>query len=441
MGKKARLKKLRKEEQGGEQPLSAPAPFALSEGTKKIVVAGLLCALLVFGIAIRLAGDLNVNGRSEDEGIYTSQAIAVSENGVSGVRKLIDEYNADKTAWIYPPPIRIGYTFLLAAVMNATHTFDARAGTYLSTICSIGALIVLMLLGLRFFNPWITAAALLLISVSPMDLAIARRSWQDSVLALFGVLLIYFCCELTADPKRAAWYVPFWLVGIYCVTIKESGIVIYGLCVIWLLVVAVFKERSAMKSALLIVFTLLGTGLSVLILGQVVGGFGRVLEVLVHVKDAMPTNAYAIDYQTGPWYRIPEGLWTLTPACVLLAAAGIAGSLINRSSQSGAAKGLVFIILAFLGITILTPYCQNIRYLSVLYVPFYLMCGAGVWHIFLFVRARLRGPMPAVAAVVIACALVAISVRDYKKFDKVFLKIGALDISTGLLKEALQKGL
>lgn len=421
--------------QGVGETLPAPSPFVFSEKARKIVAAAMMCALLVFGIALRLS-NLDVKGRSPDEGIYTGQAIIVSQDGVAGVQKLVDEYNADKAAWIYPPPIRIGYTFLLTAVMNATHIFDERAGTYLSMICSIGALFMLVLLGLRFFNRWITAAALLLISVSPMDLAIARRSWQDSVLALFGLLLVYFCCELTADPKRTVWYAPFWIAGSYCIMIKESGIVIYGLCVIWLLAVAVFRERSAVKSALLIMFTLLGIGLSVLILGQVVGGFGRILEVLRHVKDAMPTNTYAIEYQTGPWYRILEGLWILTPIGVLLAAVGIAGSFINKAPESDAAKGIIFVIFAFLGITILTPYCQNIRYLSVLYVPFYLMCGAGVWYIFSFVKPSLKGSMPFVAAVVIACALIAISVRDCKKFEKVFLKIGIRDISIRLLREA-----
>ena len=109
-------------------------------------------------------------------------------------------------------------------------------------------------------------------SVSPMDLAIARRSWQDGVFAFAGLLLIYCCCELTANPRRKIWYIPFWIIGSWCLLIKESGIVIYGLCVIWLFAMTVFKERSLIKSVLLVVFTLLGISTSVLILGYVAGG-------------------------------------------------------------------------------------------------------------------------------------------------------------------------
>jgi Dolichyl-phosphate-mannose-protein mannosyltransferase. len=243
MGKKSRLKKIKKDALDGETTVPASQAYIWGEGVQNIVAIALLCVLLLTGIVLRL-GDLDVQGRSPDEGIYTSQAIIVAQDGVEGTRRLIGEYNANKQSWVYPPPIRIGYTYLLAAIMKATNIFDERAGTYLSTLCSIGALFMLVLLGLRFFNRWVAVVALLLMSVSPMDLAIARRSWQDGVLAFAGLLLIYCCCELTSDPKRNIWYIPFWFIGSWCIIIKESGVIVYGLCVIWLLSVMAFKEKS-----------------------------------------------------------------------------------------------------------------------------------------------------------------------------------------------------
>ncbi len=437
MGKKSRFKKLRKETQGAETIVSASKAAILGEGTQKAIAIVLLCALLLTGIVLRF-NDLDVKGRSPDEGIYTSQAIIVAQDGIEGTRRLIGEYNADKQSWIYPPPIRIGYTYLLAAIMKAANIFDERAGTYLSTLCSIGALFMLVLLGLRFFNRWVTVVALLLMSVSPMDLAIARRSWQDGVLALAGLILIYCCCELTADPKRKIWYIPFWLIGIWCIIIKESGIIIYGLCVIWLFAVMAFKEKSFIKSALLVVFTLLGISISVLILGHVVGGIPRVLEVLKHVKDAMPTNTYAIDYQTGPWYRILEGLWILTPASFVLCIIGIVKvfSGDRHARQSIIAKWLIFIILSFLFITIVTPYMQNIRYLSITFVPFYLMCGLGLWHLISLWKDFRGGAFYTMIAITVL-VLVIISISDYQKFQRIFIKRGIRDISIRLLRESV----
>lgn len=438
MGKKSRFKKLRKESQGSETIVSASQTAIWSEGAQNAIAIVLLCAFLLTGIILRFS-DLDIKGRSPDEGIYTNQAIVVAQNGIEGTRQLISEYNADKRLWIYPPPIRIGYTYLLAAIMKATNIFDERAGTYLSTLCSIGTLFMLVLLGLRFFNRWVTIVALLSMSVSPMDLAIARRSWQDGVLAFAGLLLIYCCCELTSDPRRKIWYIPFWLIGSWCIIIKESGIIVYGLCVIWLFAVMAFKERSFIKSALLIVFTLLGISISILILGHVVGGIPRVLDVLKHVKDAMPTNTYAIDYQTGPWYRILEGLWILTPISFVMCIIGIAGifSGDHHARQSIIAKWLIFIILSFLFITIVTPYMQNIRYLSVIFVPFYLICGVGLCYLISLANDFFKGGTFYAMMAIIVLALIFVSISDYQKFQRIFIKRGIRDISIRLLRESV----
>lgn len=438
MGKRSRFKKLKKEMRRDETILSAPRTAISGKTLENAVVIALLCALLLTGIALRFRG-LDVKERSPDEGVYTSQAIVVARDGVEGTRRLIGEYNADKRLWIYPPPIRIGYTYLLAAIMKASNIFNERAGTYLSTFCSIGALFMLALLGLRFFNRWATVAALGLMSVSPMDLAIARRSWQDSVLAFAGLPLIYCCSELTANPGRKAWYIPFWLVGSWCIIIKESGIIIYGLCVIWLFVVAAFREKPFIKSALLGVFTLLGIGISVLVLGHVAGGIPRVLEVLKNIKDAMPTNTYAIDYQTGPWYRILEGFWILAPVSSVLYIIGIAGVFLGdrRAGQKIIAKWFIFIISSFLFITIVTPYMQNMRYLSVTFVPFYLICGVGVWYLASLAKDFFkRGAFYATIAVA-ALALIFVSISDYQKFRQIFVKRGIRDISIRLLRESV----
>ncbi|MBU0895405.1 MAG: hypothetical protein KJ584_02290, partial [Candidatus Omnitrophica bacterium] len=228
-------------------------------------------------------------------------------------------------------------------------------------------------------------------------------------------------------------------IGSWCILIKESGIIVYGLCVIWLFVVVAFGEKSFIKSALLVVFTLLGIGISVLILGHVAGGIPRVLEVLRNIKDAMPTNTYAIDYQTGPWYRILEGFWILAPVSFVLFIIGIAGvfSGDHRAGQNIIAKGLIFIISSFLFITIVTPYMQNMRYLSVTFVPFYLICGVGVWYpVSLAKNVFKRGAFYAAIAV-IALALIFVSIGDYQKFRKIFIKRGIRDTSIRLLRESV----
>ena len=93
-------------------PDVAPRDWMLvHDAARPCLSSELLGTLLSLGVALRLS-DLDVRGRSPDEGVYTDQAIAASHEGVDGIRRLVGEYNANEKAWIYPPPIRIGYIFV-----------------------------------------------------------------------------------------------------------------------------------------------------------------------------------------------------------------------------------------------------------------------------------------------------------------------------------------
>jgi hypothetical protein len=282
-----------------------------------------------------------------------------------------------------------------------------------------------------------------------MELAIARRSWQDGVLAFFALLLIYLSCELSRTPKKSILYIPFVLIGSYCILIKESGVIVYGLCMAWVLAVLLWRERAVAKAIVLMLLGGMGFFAAGFILVAVVGGPGVALEVLRHVKDAMPTNAYAIDYQTGPWYRIPEGLWILTPACFILCIFGIGANLIRfRDNASAIAdgyartviSGMIFFTCLFIFITMLTPYCQNIRYISAVYGPFYLIAAMGMWALINFLRVKLRGVTLNAAMFIAAVVMVVIAVNAYGTFDRIFLKYGIRDISVRLLREAVYQG-
>jgi len=166
---------------------------------ERAVIFVLSIIILSMGLGLRLS-HLDITRRSPDEGIYTYQAKKIAENGPEGTRQLIGEYNKDKWLWVYPPPTRIGHNYLVAAVMKISGAYNEMAGTYVSIFASIGTLFILLVMGLRFFNPLITLIALVGMSVSPMDLAMARRCWQDSLLAFFGTLYVYIIGELAGNP-------------------------------------------------------------------------------------------------------------------------------------------------------------------------------------------------------------------------------------------------
>lgn len=379
----------------------------------------------------------NITRRSRDEGIYTQEAKTIVLEGGEGIKLLIREYNLNKELWIYPPPIRVGYLWLLASVMKMTKRTDEKVGAYVSCAFSIISLLLLIIMGLRFFNPWIALSALLFTTVSPMDLAIARRTWQDAMLGCVGLSLIYFCCELTRNAHRIIWYILFVIVGSYSILIKESGIFLYGLCMLWLLWTLFIKEKSYLKGFLLMIVSAVGISISVLTLTHAAGGIRPVIEVLTHVKEAMPTNIYAVEYQSGPWYRLLQGFWIISPVNAFLCVLGITGAFFTSlpdNKNRNAIFGIIFFMLAFMTITIITPYCQNLRYVSVLFVPFYLMAGLGLWHIVSFAKVK-TGNYFFYIAIAFIIAIILVAARDYRNFKKIFLRTGIPDLSMRMVRE------
>lgn len=405
---------------------------------KKSILFILFFSVLTIGIGLRIDNLNNITRRSPDEKIYTQQAKAIALEGLEGARLWIQEYNLNKAWWIFPPPTRVGYLWLVAFVMKITNSMDEKVGAYISCAFSIISLLLLIVLGLRFFNPWIALTALLFMSVSPMDLAIARRVWQDAMLGCIGLSLIYFCCEITRNTHKIIWYILFIIIGSYCILIKESAVFIYGLCMLWLLWTLFIKEKSYLQGLLLMIVSAVGASISVLMLAYAVGGITPIIEILRHVKEAMPTNRYAVEYQTGPWYYLLQGFWIISPVNAFLCVFGIVGvslaSLPNDKNRS-AIFGIIFFMIAFMAITIVTPYCQNLRYVSVLFVPFYLISGLGLWYAVSFTKVILHkfSFYILIAFVIVRIALAAVS--DYQNFQKIFLRTGIMDVSIRMIRE------
>lgn len=444
MGRRARLKKMKKASHGkaGAADIFPPSP-----AFQKVIyiLPFILCAaVFLFGVGLRFQ-NLDITSRSPDEGTYVSQARTfLNEGFVKGVRLLIDEHNRNPDLWIYPPPTRIGYLYVLAGVMKMTNISSEMAGTYLSCACSIVILCLMGVIALRFFNPWVALAALFFMSISPMDLAIARRCWTDEMFALLAVSMVYFCCEIARKP-RPVWYALFWIVSAYFLLMKELAAVFYGLCVIWLIGLALFKERSIPKTILVIVISVVAAGASAFILIQVSGGLPTVLNLLKHVKEAIPTNQYALDYQAGPWYTIFAGFWILSPAVSFLSLLGIACAAAPKRffdlayEETGAYNAIWRMILAvtaaFVLAVVVIPYSHNLRYISSVFAPFYIMSGLGLWWAISFVRKFSKGPSFYLVIAIVVIGVVTAGVIDYKNFEHTFIKKGIPDLSIRLLKE------
>jgi len=417
----------------------------LDRPLKIIIIIFLFSIVFISGLALRLS-NFNPPKRSFDELIYLKYTKAVYENGIHATKINIEEYNSTKKAWIYPSPIRIGYIYLNSAVMKAARSTDIRILSYVSSAFSIISLFILVLLGLRFFNPWITLVALLFMSVSPMDLAIAMRAWQDGIIGTSGLLLIYFCCEISENQKRKIWYIFFWIVGGYSILIKESGILIYALCVIWLIGLALFKEKSILK---ILGITIISSAIAVLsffALASVSGGAQNVISAINKSLGSIATNRYNLEYQSGPWYSYFQSLFILSPVTTLLSGLGmtiLAFSVFSNKPITGIKDkryvflGLLFFISSSTVIVIIPKHMINLRYISVLFVPFYLMSGMGLWYILLFLRSVLKNFLFYISVLIVVLIVIIIAINNCATFDRIFTKNGITDLSIGLLKKGI----
>ncbi len=401
-------------------------------------IAGLMIiAALAAGIVLRIYNHDNVTVRSPDEAIYTWQSNVIVEYKGDAMGALLASYNKDKELWKLPPPTRIGYLWPLSYFMELTGIHDERAGSYLSLVFSILTLMFLAAFALKYFNGWIALYAVLAMGASAMDIAISRRAWQDAVFGGLGFLLVYAASEVISNKGKAPWSALFVVLGSYYMLIKESGAVFYALCIAWLFYF-LYRQKRAAEALKLFAAIAAGAICSFALLSFAAGGPSNLIGVMMHIRDGMPVNAYAVEYQTGPWYNILLALFTISPLNTVFCLAGIAFFIARRKNEAVTreiASGSIFILLSFASVAVIAPYCQNLRYISPVFALFYLVGGMGAWYIYGYFKSKVGGNALRAVALAMAAAVLAAAFADYGYFRRAFIEKNALDISVRVLKE------
>ena len=391
----------------------------------------LFVVVTVTAITLRLS-NREVASRSPDEEVYIHYATRVAGSGIEGSRALVESYNTDGRQWIYPSPIRIGYIYLVAAVMKLSGASAKQAAVSISSIFSIGGFFVAALLGLRFFDRWAVLVGLALLSVSPIELAIARRAWQDSVSGCIGLLLFYLCLGASVSIRPRTWRICFWAVGAYYLTIKGSALVVYGLCILWLVKSVWLQEGSLRKCFYLVIASALVGVASFAALAWCSGGASSVMETIQHSTLARGWNQYGHQFQSGPWYWFFLGFLALSPITTLLCGAGIAMMIWPKGAgvvglslgmrQRHAAWAIIYLIFTLLIAATVPADLKNLRYVTILVGPCCLFSGLAVVYLLAFARAKLPLWGYHFAACAVALVLGLTCLTDYRRFERIFVR-------------------
>ncbi len=175
-------------------------------------------ALLLAGIALRFAW-LEVPRRTPDERLYAALGSRIAAEGPAAYAAIVREFVAGPDAHPYPWPQRAGYLYAAALAQSVAGRPTPGPIAGLSTLASVLLLALAAAFGVRVLGLRAGTLALVFVAASPLDLAMARRAWQDELVALVALGL---AALWTFAPERPLARRALFLLAAVALTLKES---------------------------------------------------------------------------------------------------------------------------------------------------------------------------------------------------------------------------
>ncbi|MGC9969479.1 MAG: hypothetical protein ABSE56_02695 [Bryobacteraceae bacterium] len=431
-------------------PATKTQPAAGTGTVKRLVVPVALAVVIAVGVVLRVINLAGVPSRSPDEKVYTRYASRIADQGLGVTPALIAEFERNPGNWVYPPPTRIGYVWLVAAAMKVSGVGDESAGAAVSCLFSCLSLALVAWFGWRFFNPWIAVFAVTFLAFSVGELGMAQRAWLDAPLGFCGLLLAYLTSEITRSPRRVLLYAAWLAAGAYSLMTKESGVLSYGLCAAWVLGVLVVKERSWKAVALLALGGVACLAGTLLVWGILANGIRPSLSALHHVLSGhSAAGSYPTQYYSGPWYQFFYLLWIVGPATAALALVGtvvavLPRRLLHRAEGVGqivdprAAEVAALIALGFVAFASFVPNFQYLRIISPADGTYCLLAGLGLWYLLSLARGGLSVSDYRALVVLVTVGIVIAVARDYRAFRAV-VGSGTEDLAVRSIRAVMQR--
>jgi 4-amino-4-deoxy-L-arabinose transferase-like glycosyltransferase len=429
----------------------SPLDFTERHNNSAPLIAWLaLAAAIVCGIALRLAHFDDVFSRTPDERVYTFRAMQIAENGTRVMPPWFAAYAGNSLLWETPPVTRVGHVFVFAAAMRLFGLHDFSAGTEVSLFCSCLTLFLLAWMGVRFFNVWIAAAAVAFLAFSVGELGISRRAWVDSYFALISLLLLYLACEIVRNPRRKFLYPIFLVLGAGAILSKETSILSYGLCGLWVFGWLLWKERSVKMAILLALGGLASAAAALAVWTKLAGSLAIPLQALFHTK---VDSQWGRQNTGGPWHIMAYLLWLVGPLTVLLAVIGILFTSIPAGWQAKlrvARLGLGESSLPaarVAALTVVALFCfssfvGNLKYLRT-FSPcdgaYSLMAAVGLWCLLCLARSFFNDVDFRAVVLLALLAIVAEGVRDYRTYTQIVVRTGMEDMTGLWIRKAMRR--
>src|SRR3989338_7983591 len=301
-----------------------------------------------------------------DEGSYLQYAVRVAQQGPEAMPELFREYlEGARTRQYYPTPIRLTTIAMQAVGVRLW-------GPSFESLQKISVIAFLLLLGVvaltisRMVGSSIALYTTLLLAVSPLHLAMARRALSDSLVAT--LTLASFCVLLRAIHQER-WRLRTWcgIAALYTLTfLSREGSVTLAVLSLAALALGHRHPHAQSRVAPLCAVSILPLTLAATIVSVAAGGVATAWEALQITAASADSNAYALTYGGGPWFRYVVDLVLLSPGTVLLYLVWL-GMLLERRERDD--RQWAWALVPILMVALLALMTKNVRYALCLELP------------------------------------------------------------------------
>jgi 4-amino-4-deoxy-L-arabinose transferase-like glycosyltransferase len=337
---------------------------------------------------------------------------------------------------IYPWPHRFGFVALYAAFIRLTGRPAVETGELMSLLASLAAIAIAGAIGFGELGPWAGVMAMLFLAVSPLDLALARRAWQDAVTGLFATAMLWSFLRARAGGR--AGQIAFFAIGGFGLLVKESLVIPYALGAAGLVWLEWRRSRGWREPARVLAIAA-AVALGAFAIDVAVNGGWRELRTTMElIREPDGGDEYDRHYQTGGVGYYLTGMRILQPQLFLLGyvAAALAlfwprGPLARIVSPQ--ARSTLIVLAVYLAVFSAIAFSfpsKNLRFLSPIFATCALLGASLIQSGARVILARSGGLRGRIGIAVIAIALVALAARDVTRFHFYFIENELQDLAT-----------
>ena len=358
--------------------------------------------------------------KDADEGYYFKFADIIAEKGISAFPPLIKSYAIDTQAHLYPPPSRVGHILLTALWFKIFGASFINLAKF-SFFCYTLFILACFYFSKKIFSKNISYPFTLLVSSSPLIMAMGKRALMDSNVNLFWALSIWSFIDFLISKKKKKFSI-FLLIYSFSIMVKESSLALMVFFIAFFLIHKYYFKNSISDLYLLgIIFiplVLVGT-FYISLLGGIANFISLIKGLLDTHFGSVKLSKYAVLFCSGAWYRYIIDYLLLSPITTLLFIGYTGYILVSRKWEWKITYFLLCFLIIFVVFSSL-KYSKVVRFVIILDMVINLCSVIMLYELF---RIKNKNKQ----ALWVFISVIAIFFVNYLNFNYLFCELNIYD--------------